>query len=364
MLKRMAMVAASAMALAACNSGGGGDKAASGPDGSTTAAAAATGAGGQIRVVGSSTVYPYTTAVAEQFKLRFAQFAAPIVESTGTGGGIKLFCEGKGANAPDMVNASRRMKATEYETCKANGIEEVIEIQVGLDGLALARGRNGPDFELSEREIYAALAAEPFGKPQTARTWRDINPALPADRIEVLGPPPTSGTRDSLNELILEDGCNTDPAMVELKKTDADRHKQVCTAIREDGMFVEAGENDNLIVQKLAANPKAIGIFGFGYVEDNLDKVKPVTIEGVTPTFETIASFQYPGARALYVYVRGDRARSKPGLKEFLTAYSSDTAWGPDGYLAQRGLVASPQDVRTAAANAARNLTPVEASAL
>jgi len=256
------------------------------------------------------------------------------------------------------------MKATEYETCKANGIEEVIEIQVGLDGLALARGRNGPDFELSEREIYAALAAEPFGKPQTARTWRDINPALPADRIEVLGPPPTSGTRDSLNELILEDGCNTDPAMVELKKTDADRHKQVCTAIREDGMFVEAGENDNLIVQKLAANPKAIGIFGFGYVEDNLDKVKPVTIEGVTPTFETIASFQYPGARALYVYVRGDRARSKPGLKEFLTAYSSDTAWGPDGYLAQRGLVASPQDVRTAAANAARNLTPVEASAL
>lgn len=361
MLKQMAMIAVGALALAACNSGGG-DKAASGGEGATTAAAR--GADGQIRVVGSSTVYPYTTAVAEQFKLRFTQFPAPIVESTGTGGGIKLFCEGKGANAPDMVNASRRMKASEFELCKGNGIGEVIEIQVGLDGLALARARTGPDFELSEKEIYTALAAEPFGRAQTARTWRDVSAALPADRIEVLGPPPTSGTRDSLNELILENGCDADPAMAELKKTDSDRHKQICTAIREDGAFVEAGENDNLIVQKLAANPKAIGVFGFSYLEDNLDKLKPVTIEGVVPTYETISTFKYPGARALYIYVRGDRAQSKPGMREFLNLYASDSAWGPEGFLAQRGLVASPPEVRAAAGEAARNLTPLDASAL
>jgi phosphate transport system substrate-binding protein len=355
MLTRKAMVVAGALALAACSSGGGGESQAGG--------AAPTGAAGQIRVVGSSTVYPYTTAVAEQFKLRFGQFPAPIVESTGTGGGIKLFCEGKGANAPDMVNASRRMKASEYELCRANGVE-VIEIQVGLDGLALARARNGPDFGLTEKEVYAALAAEPFGGAQTARTWRDVNPALPADRIEVLGPPPTSGTRDSLNELILENGCDADPAMLALKTSDPDRHKQICTGVREDGMFVEAGENDNLIVQKLAANPRAIGVFGFSYLEDNLDKLKPVPIEGVDPTYETIASGGYPGARALFVYARADRARTKPGLKEFLAAYASDAAWGPDGYLAQRGLVTSPPEVRTAAAAAARNLTPLDAAAL
>jgi phosphate transport system substrate-binding protein len=353
----MAMVAAGALALAGCNSG------ASDSQESGAAGAPLRGAAGQIRVVGSSTVYPYTTAVAEQFKLRFGQFPAPIVESTGTGGGIKLFCEGKGANAPDMVNASRRMKASEYELCRANGVE-VIEIQVGLDGLALARARNGPDFGLTEKEVYAALAAEPFGRAQASRTWQDINPALPADRIEVLGPPPTSGTRDSLNELVLENGCDADPAMLALKKSDPDRHKQVCTGVREDGRFIEAGENDNLIVQKLAANPKAIGVFGFSYLEDNLDKLKPVPIEGVDPTYETIASGSYPGARALYVYARADRARTKPGLKEFLAAYASDAAWGPDGYLAQRGLVTSPPEARLAAAAAARNLTPVDASAL
>ncbi len=318
----------------------------------------------QIRVVGSSTVYPYTTAVAEQFKLRYSHFSAPIVESTGTGGGIKLFCEGRGNNAPDMVNASRRMKPSEYELCARNGISNIIEIKVGLDGLALARARNGPDFDLSERDVYAAVAATPFGRPQTARAWRDVNPALPDIRIEVLGPPPTSGTRDSFNELILERGCDSDPAMRALKESDPDRHKKVCTAIREDGVFVETGENDNLIVQKLVANPRAVGVFGFSYVEDNLDRLKPVRIEGVMPTRETIARFQYPGARAMYVYVRGDRARAKPGLKEFLATYANDAAWGPDGFLAMRGMVPATDEVRAEQARVARALTPLDPEAL
>ncbi len=318
----------------------------------------------QIRIVGSSTVYPYTAAVAEQFRLRYPQFPAPIIESTGTGGGIKLFCDGKGTNAPDVANASRRMKASEFAQCAANGIGEVIEIQVGMDGLTLARARSGPDFGLSERDIYSALAATPFGRPQTARTWKDVNPALPATRIEVIGPPPTSGTRDSFNEMFMEDGCLTEPAMKELKATDEGRFKAVCAAVREDGMFVEGGENDNLIVQKLSGNPNAVGVFGFSYLEDNLDRVKPVTINGVEPTFETIGAGQYPGARAMYIYVRADRARSKPGLKQFLAAYATEAAWGPDGYLEARGLTPSPDAVRAANAKVARELIPLDPAQL
>ena len=248
--------------VAACNSGSNGS---------------ANKAGGQIKIVGSSTVYPFTTAVAEEFQ-RANMGSSVIVESTGTGGGIKLFCSGVGEQFPDAVNASRPMKASEHADCVRNGAKNVIELPVGIDGLTLIQGKGGPALDLTVTDIYKALAANPYGKPNTARTWRDVNPALPAIKIRVLGPPPTSGTRDSFAELILEKGCDSDPAMKALKSSNAEQHKQTCTKIREDGAFVEAGENDNLLVQKVAAAPGTLGVLGFSFLDDNADKVKPVPI--------------------------------------------------------------------------------------
>lgn len=311
-------------------------------------AAGCSGGRTQIRVVGSSTVFPFTTAVAENFNRNLPEFSAPIVEATGTGGGIKLFCSGLGSRFPDVANASRRMKSGELADCMANGAREVVEIQVGIDGLVLAQGKEGVPLDLTLRDIYAALAETPFGRPQTARTWRDVNPALPDIRIEVIGPPPTSGTRDAFNELYMEAGCLTEPAMRELQKSDKARFQQICMKIREDGPFVEAGENDNLIVQKLGANPRAIGAFGYSFLEANLDTLRDVRIDGVPATYETIADFRYPGARPMFIYVKAQHVRAIRGLREFLDEYTSDRAWAPGGYLQRRGLVASPAPVRDA----------------
>ncbi len=300
----------------------------------------------QIRIVGSSTVFPFTTAVAENFSRNNPQYLAPIVEATGTGGGIKLFCSGLGSRFPDVVNASRRIKKGELEDCAKNGATEVVEIQVGIDGLVLAQGKRAQPIDLTLRDVYAALAAEPFGQKQTARTWKDVNPALPAIRIEFIGPPPTSGTRDSFNELYMAAGCDTDPAMKALKKTDEGRHKEICNKIREDGAYIEAGENDNLIVQKLAANPNAIGAFGYSFLEANLDSLRDVSIDGVPANLATISDFSYPGARPLFIYVKARHVKAIRGLREFLDEYVSERAWGPGGYLQRRGLVPSPEDVR------------------
>ncbi len=301
----------------------------------------------QIRIVGSSTVFPFTTAVAENFSRNNPEYLAPIVEATGTGGGIKLFCAGIGSRFPDVANASRRMKASELSDCKANGATEVVEVKVGIDGVVLVQGKRGTAINLRLRDVYAALAAEPFGKKQTARTWRDVNPELPAIRIEVIGPPPTSGTRDAFNELYMEAGCDTDPAMQALKKTDEARHKAICNKIREDGAYVEAGENDNLIVQKLGSNPAAVGVLGFSFLERNLDTLRDVAIDGVPATYETISSFQYPAARPLFIYVKAQHVKAIRGLREFLDEYTSDRAWAPGGYLQRRGLVPAPEETRT-----------------
>ncbi len=300
----------------------------------------------QIRIVGSSTVYPFTTAVAEQFKRTYPQFPAPVVESTGTGGGLKLFCGGVGEQFPDMANASRRIKASEVSACKANGVTGIIELQVGLDGIAIAQGRSAQGYSLSEVDIYKALAANPYGKKNVAKTWKDVNPKLPATKIEVLGPPPTSGTRDAFAELIMEKGCEANPAMKALKKSDEAKYKNICTKVREDGPYVEAGENDNLIVQKLAANPNALGIFGYSYLEENTDKIKGVPLQGVPATYDNIASFKYPASRPLYVYVKAQHMRAIRGMREFLAEYTKETTWGKGGYLAKRGLVSSPDAVR------------------
>ena len=313
------------------------------------------GARDQIRAVGSSTVYPFTTTVAEQFARKNAGFKAPIVESTGTGAGMKLFCGGVGTQYPDIENASRQIKKSELDDCIKNGVKDIIEIQIGIDGIALAESKEGPPIALTQEDIYKALAANPYGKPQTAKTWKDVNPALPAIKIAVYGPPPTSGTRDAFAELILEKGCDADAATKALKDSDKDKHKDICTKIREDGPYVEAGENDNLIVQKLAANPDAIGIFGYSFLEENLDKVRGIAIKGVVPTYDSIASYEYPGARPLYIYVKGAHLKAVPGLKEFVGEYAS--AWNKDGYLARRGLIAAPADVQAKNLDIAKNLT-------
>lgn len=315
----------------------------------------------QLKIVGSSTVYPFTTAVAEEFQ-RANPGVSVIVESTGTGAGMKLFCSGVGGQFPDMTNASRRIKSSELENCNANGVNQVIEFPVGIDGLTVIQSAGAPPIKLSLRDLYAALAASPFGKPQTAKTWRDVNPALPATAIRVLGPPPTSGTRDSLNELFLQAGCESDPAMKALKQSDEDRHKDVCTKIREDGAFVEAGENDNLLVQKVSADPAALGVLGYSFLDENADKVRAVEIDGQLPTAATITSLSYPGARKIFLYVKGEHIAAKPAIREFLAMYGRMIAAG--GPLESRGLVPFEAAELKSAQDQASKLSPLAAADL
>ena len=283
----------------------------------------------QITVVGSSTVYPFTAAVAEQFG-RAGKFKTPKVESTGTGGGIKLFCNGIGPQHPDVANASRAMKKSEFETCAKNGVTDILEIKIGFDGLTIAENKAGALSALTKKQVYLALAKTiPVNGQMVAnpnKTWKDVDASLPAIKIEVLGPPPTSGTRDSFLELFMEAGCDLE-------------NKKACHAIREDGAFVEAGENDNLIAQKLAANKNALGIFGYSFLEENTDKLKGLKIDGIAPSFETISSAKYTAARPLFVYIKKQHIGVIPGLKEFANEYVSDKAIGEEGYLSDRGLV-------------------------
>jgi len=343
-MKSIWMAAIAAMGVAAC----GGDQAG--------------GAAQQLHVVGSSTVYPFTTAVAEQFQ-RKNPGRGVTVESTGTGAGMKLFCAGVGNQFPDMSNASRRIKASELADCEAHGVRHVIEVPIGIDGLALIQSASeGPPLSLTARDTYAALAANPFGKPNTARTWRDVNPSLPAVPIQVYGPPVTSGTRDSFAELILTKGCESDPAMKTLKESDEDKHKDICTRIREGGAYIDAGENDNLLVQKVAANPGAVGVLGYSFYEENRDRVRAIPLGGIAPTAETIGSLDYPGARQVYIYVKGEHLNAVPGMREFLAEYAS--AWGAGGYLSRRGLIPAPASVQAAGLQATTQLKAVDKAGL
>jgi phosphate transport system substrate-binding protein len=317
MIRNLSIATISALALTACGSGGGGAKSRD-----------------FVRAVGSSTVYPFA----------------------------KLFCAGVGAGHPDVENASRRMKKSEFEDCQKNGVTEVVEIQVGLDGIAFGEAKGGPGMALTPVDVYKALAANPFGKPNTAKLWSDVNPALPAIPILVYGPPSTSGTRDALQELILAEGCDSDAATKALRDTDEARHKKICTEVRDDGAYVDSGENDNLIVQKIAQNPKAVGIFGFSFLEENMDKLKGVTMSGVEPTYATISDFSYPGARPLYLYVKKAHLNAIKGLSAYVGEWAK--AWGPDGYLKAKGMVIAPEDVRARSAEIVANMTPMDGADL
>nr|VFK10285.1 MAG: phosphate ABC transporter substrate-binding protein, PhoT family [Candidatus Kentron sp. LPFa]VFK26600.1 MAG: phosphate ABC transporter substrate-binding protein, PhoT family [Candidatus Kentron sp. LPFa] len=338
-----------------------------------------------ISVVGSSTVYPFATVVAEQFG-KSTSFKTPKIESTGSGGGLKLFCSGVGVQYPDITNASRRIKASEVESCARNDVTGIVEVKIGYDGIVVANSTKAPLMAISRKDLFLALAKQ-IPDPKTGKlvnnphkTWKDVNTALPASKIEVLGPPPTSGTRDAFVELALGGGAKAFPLLKKLrgiKRKDADTLKEtmkklglpanlyddmkkkkgkapkgkdifkvIAHAIREDGVFIEAGENDNLIVQKLDANPKAFGIFGFSFLEQNEDKVQGARIDGVAPTFENISSGEYPVSRPLFFYVKKAHMKNIPGMKEYLAAFTSEKAWGEEGYLADKGMIPMPEGER------------------
>ncbi|HEY9163915.1 MAG TPA: PstS family phosphate ABC transporter substrate-binding protein [Magnetovibrio sp.] len=304
----------------------------------------------QIRIVGSSTVFPFSTAVAEQFG-QTSGFKTPVVESTGSGGGLKLFCADVGDASPDITNASRRIKASEVKTCASNGVTDITEVKIGYDGIAIANSKKAARFDLTVKDLFLALAKDvPMGEgktqPNPYKTWKDVRSDLPAVKIEVLGPPPTSGTRDAFVELVMDVGCEEFDWVKAMAKTDKKAFKALCQTIREDGGYVEAGENDNLIVQKLEANPDALGIFGYSFLDQNADKVQGSTIEGKEPTFENIASGAYPVSRALFFYVKNAHVGKVPGIKEYLAEFTSEKAWGEEGYLADKGLIPMPKAER------------------
>jgi phosphate transport system substrate-binding protein len=312
-----------------------------------------------ISIVGSSTVYPFATVVAERFG-RSTDFKTPIIESTGTGGGFKLFCGGVGVQYPDISNASRRIKASELADCRAHGVRDIVEVKIGYDGIVIANSREAEQLDLTLAQIYLALAKRVPDPAQPSRLianpyqrWSDIDAGLPANDIEVLGPPPTSGTRDAFVELAMEGGCSQFPAVEAL--ADDDR-TVACHTLREDGVYVEAGENDNLIVQKLESNPKSLGIFGFSFLDQNADKVQGARINGVSPEFDLIASGEYPISRPLFFYVKAAHVGVIPGMREYLAEFTSEAAWGDFGYLSDRGLIPMDAAERRAVAADVREL--------
>jgi len=304
----------------------------------------------QIRIVGSSTVFPFSTAVAEQFG-KTTDFSTPVVESTGSGGGIKLFCSGVGADTPDIANASRRMKASEFETCKENGVTEIVEAIVGYDGIVVANAIDAPAFALTREQLFKALAK---GQGEPAK-WSDIDPSLPDAAIEVLGPPPSSGTRDAFEELVLHEGA---------KEAGLDKEAISNLEIRTDGAWVDAGENDNLMVSKLAANPNAIAVFGFSFLDQNADSIKGASIEGVEPEFEAIASGDYKVSRSLYYYIKKAHVGVIPGIAEYAEEFAAEAAAGEDGYLVDKGLLPLQEEAFEANQEVISNMTVLTADML
>ena len=296
-----------------------------------------------IKIVGSSTVYPFATVVAERFGKK-TEFNTPVIESTGSGGGLKLFCKGIGVEHPDITNASRRIKQSEIDNCAKAGINEITEIKIGYDGIVIANSRKGQNLSLTKRQIFLALSPmipSPSGKEvlivNPHKTWSDVDPSLPNIAIEVLGPPPSSGTRDAFAELAMEGGCKTFKWLADIKKQDKNRYKGICRSVREDGPYIEVGENDNLIVSKLNANPNALGVFGYSFLDQNSDTIQGSMVDGALPTFENIADGTYKVSRPLYFYVKNAHASSIPGIKQYIREFTSKGAIGQSGYLSDKG---------------------------
>ncbi len=327
-----------------------------------TTAISSANARDQIQIVGSSTVFPFSTSVAEQFGQK-TSFKTPVVESTGSGGGMKLFCAGVGENTPDITNASRRIKENEFKLCGENGVTPV-EVKIGFDGIVMANSKSGPELNITRKQIFLALAKEipdASGKmiPNPHKNWSDVDPSLPNTKIEVLGPPPTSGTRDAFAEIALEGGAKKIEVLAALRKSDKKAFKKIAHAVREDGAYIEAGENDNLIIQKLEANANAFGVFGFSFLDQNADKVKGAVVEGNEPEFEKIAAGDYPISRSLFFYVKKEHVGVIPGIEDFVAEFTAESTWGPDGYLADKGLIPLPDADRTSIAASAKEMAPM-----
>jgi len=328
----------------------------------TAAQSYAESARNYIRIVGSSTVYPFAETVAETFETE-TEFNRPKIESTGSGFGFKLFCSGIGDEYPDITNASRAIKKSEIEKCKKNGIQEIVEIKIGYDGIAIARDKNSVDIRLSLNDIFLALAREvpdPRGGEKLVKnpykTWREVNSNLPDQKIEVLGPPPTSGTRDAFAELVMEGGCKTISWIKEIRKNQKVRFKNICHSIREDGVYIESGENDNYIVNKLSQYPNALGIFGYSFLDQNKDRIKGCSIEGVKPDFDSIADGSYPVSRPLFFYVKQSHIGKIPGIKMYLKEFTSEKSFSAAGYLSKRGLIPMSEGEREKYRNIAMNI--------
>ncbi|MEM7068740.1 MAG: substrate-binding domain-containing protein [Pseudomonadota bacterium] len=328
----------------------------------TTTAIGTAVARDQIQIVGSSTVFPFSTSVAEQFGQK-TSFKTPVVESTGSGGGMKLFCSGVGENTPDITNASRRIKEKEFKLCGENGVTPV-EVKIGFDGIVMANAKVGPEMNITRQQIFLALAKEIPGKdgkmiPNPHQNWSDIDPSLPNIKIEVLGPPPTSGTRDAFAEIALEGGAKKIEVLAALRKEDKKAFKKIAHAVREDGAYIEAGENDNLIIQKLEANPNAYGVFGFSFLDQNADKVRGAVVNGTAPEFDNIAAGDYPISRSLFFYVKKEHVGVIPGIEEYVAEFTAESTWGEDGYLADKGLIPLPDADREAVSAAANSMAPM-----
>lgn len=319
-----------------------------------------------IKIVGSSTVYPFATVVAERFGKK-TEFNTPVIESTGSGGGLKLFCKGIGVEHPDITNASRRIKQSEIDNCAKAGINEITEIKIGYDGIVIANSRKGLNLSLTKRQIFLALSPmipSPSGEEvliaNPNKTWSDVDPSLPNIAIEVLGPPPSSGTRDAFAELAMEGGCKTFKWLADIKKQDKNRYKSICRSVREDGPYIEVGENDNLIVSKLNANPNALGVFGYSFLDQNSDTIQGSMVDGALPTFENIADGTYKVSRPLYFYVKNAHASSIPGIKQYVREFTSKGAIGQNGYLSDKGLIPMPNSEYKEFASAGKKLTPLK----
>ena len=318
-----------------------------------------------ISIVGSSTVYPFATVVAEQFG-KTTQFKTPKIESTGSGGGFKLFCAGIGVGHPDITNASRAIKKSEFDKCQKAGVQGIVEVKIGYDGIVVANSRKSAVLKLTRKDLFLALAKNVPKEdgsasviPNPYKRWNEVNSALPNVKIEVLGPPPTSGTRDAFLELAMEKGGQKFGWIKKLKNSDKKRYKAITHSIREDGAYVEAGENDNLIIQKLDANPKAFGIFGFSFLDQNMDRLQGSFIEGISPTFEAISDGSYPISRPLFFYVKKAHVGVIPGIREYLAEFTSEKAWGEDGYLGDKGLIPMPEKERKKYSSGVRNLETI-----
>lgn len=344
-----------------------------------------------IRIVGSSTVFPFTTAVSENYGST-SGFRTPVVEATGTGGGMNLFCAGVGLRHPDITGASRRMLPTELDLCRRNGVTSITEIMIGFDGIVVTRGAGTPALDFERSELFLALAAtipmpvDDSGEavfsadgemlpgrdfndvaayscdafiPNPHRLWSDIANDLPADRIEVIGPPPTSGTRDSWIELGIQPGARQIECLDALRGSDRGRFEEVSSRLREDGPWIDGGENDNVIVQTIANSSTAVGVFGYSYLEQNSDRLVAATIEGVEPEYDDISEGVYPIARSMFMYVKNQHVAAVPGIAEWIEELTSEDAFGPFGYLADRGLVALPEARREEVREHARSLTPL-----